>query len=81
MQTTATIIDYLSILVLVGFAVALGFLIALIYRANRLLSKLDHIGDSFKVFVEDVAPAIINIGSVTKAVHSVLSYLAEKHKK
>lgn len=79
-MATVDLINWLSVVVLIGFLVALGFLIALLYRANRLLYKLDHLSNTFKGFVEDVIPAIVNIGTVTTAVHGVLRALTEERK-
>lgn len=71
-------VNILMIVVLCGFIVALGFLIALLYRANRLLGKLDNLSDTFKSFVKDIVPAIVNIGTISTALHGVLRILTEK---
>lgn len=87
METT-TVINYLSIVVLVGFIIALGYLIALLYRANRLVGKLDHLSETFRSFVADIVPAIVNVGTVATAVQGILRALndrdhhsAKSHKK
>lgn len=74
MDTTTTI-NYLSIVVLVGFVIALGYLIALLYRANRLVGKLDHLSETFRGFVADIVPAIVNVGTVATAVQGILRAL------
>lgn len=79
-MATVDLINWLSIIVLVGFLVALGFLIVLLYRANRLLYKLDHLSNTFRSFVEEIVPAIVNIGTVTTAVHGVLRALTEERR-
>lgn len=66
------IINILSIVVLFGFIIALGFLIALLYRANRTMAKLDNLSGTFSGFVKDIVPAIINIGTISSAMHSVM---------
>ncbi len=79
-MSTVDVINYLSITVLIGFIIALGFLISLLYRANKLVYKLDHLQETFKKFVEEIVPAIVNIGTVTTAVHGVLRAMTD-HKK
>lgn len=74
MDTTTTI-NYLSIVVLIGFIIALGYLIALLYRANRLVGKLDHLSETFRGFVADIVPAIVNVGTVATAVQGILRAL------
>jgi peptidoglycan biosynthesis protein MviN/MurJ (putative lipid II flippase) len=76
--TTTDIINYLSIVVLVGFVVALVFLILLLYRANRLANKLDHLTDTFRSFVSDIVPAIVNFGTIATAVESILRTLHQE---
>lgn len=74
-MTTTSVIDYLSITVLVGFVVALVLLIMLLYRANRLVYKLDHLSETFKAFVQDIVPAIVNIGTISTALHGIIGSL------
>lgn len=71
------VINMLMIAVLAGFLVALGFLIALLYRANRVMARLDHLQDTFKSFVKEIVPAIVNIGTISTAMHAVLRTLSE----
>jgi peptidoglycan biosynthesis protein MviN/MurJ (putative lipid II flippase) len=75
MITIDQTINGLSVLVLIGFLIALIYLIALLYRANRLLDKLDHLSVSFKSFVEDLVPAIVNVGTIARAVEVILHNL------
>lgn len=72
MYESADIINILSIVVLFGFIIALGFLIVLLYRANRTMAKLDDLSGSFSNFVKDIVPAIVNIGTISSAMHSVM---------
>lgn len=71
------LIDTLTVVVLFGFVIALVLLIALLYRANRLLYKLDHLSDTFRSFVSDIVPAIVNIGTISTALHSLLRKFSE----
>lgn len=71
-MTTAQWIDYLSIVILIGFAVALVLLIALLWRANKVLYKLDHLAETFKAFVRDIVPAMVNIGTIATAVEAII---------
>ena len=80
MSNTTDVINILSIVVLIGFVIALGFLIALLYRANRAMAKIDHLSDTFKSFVSDIVPAIVNIGTVTTAVHGVIRAFTDHQK-
>lgn len=70
-------INILSLVVLVSFVVALIMLIVLLYRANRVLYKIDHLSGTFKGFVQDLVPAIVNMGTIATAVQSVLRVLVE----
>lgn len=79
-MATTDLINWLSVIVLLAFIVALIFLITLLYRANKALAKIDHLSETFRSFVADIVPAIVNIGTVTAAVHSILRALTE-HKK
>lgn len=70
-------INILTILVLVAFLVAAILLIIALYRANRWLYKLDHLGETAGKFVKDIVPAIVNMGTISTAVHAVLATVAE----
>lgn len=69
------IINFLSIIVLIGFVVALGYLIVLLHRANRILTKVDSLQTTLANFVSDIVPAIVNIGTITTAMHGILRAL------
>jgi peptidoglycan biosynthesis protein MviN/MurJ (putative lipid II flippase) len=72
------LMNVLSVIVLIGFIVALIFLIALLYRANRLVAKLDNLSGTFKSFVADIVPAIVNVGTVATAVQGIMRALHER---
>lgn len=72
------VINLLSIVVLIGFVIALIFLITLLYRANRLVAKLDNLSGTFKSFVSDIVPAIVNVGTVATAVQGIMRALHER---
>ncbi|HUD20992.1 MAG TPA: hypothetical protein VMQ44_02930 [Candidatus Saccharimonadales bacterium] len=72
------VINGLMVTVLVGFVVAVILLISLLYRANRLVYKLEHLQETFKAFVRDIVPAIVNIGTISTALHSVLRSMHEE---
>lgn len=74
-MNTTQLIDYLSVLVLVGFLVALLYLIILLYHANHIVRKIDHLGETLKEFVGEVVPAIVNIGTLATAMEAIIRYL------
>jgi|GEM_PF-1244935 len=74
-MNVAQLIDYLSVLVLLGFLVALLYLVILLYHANHIVRKLDHLGETMKQFVGDVVPAIVNIGTLATAMEAIIRYL------
>lgn len=69
------LINYLSIVVLIGFIIALGYLIVLLHRANRIVAKLDNLQETFSSFVSEIVPAIVNIGTISSAMHGILRAL------
>ncbi len=71
-MSTTDLINYLSVFVLIGFLIALVFLIALLYRANRIVGKLEHLSETFRSFVADIVPAIINVSTIASAVEGIL---------
>lgn len=75
---SAEVINFLSVVVLVGFVVALILLVTLLYRANRLVAKLDNLSGTFKSFVSDIVPAIVNVGTVATAVQGIMRALHER---
>ncbi|MEX1052030.1 MAG: hypothetical protein WEC83_01420 [Patescibacteria group bacterium] len=74
-MTQIELINYLSIVVLVGFIIALGYLIVLLHRANRIVAKLDNLQQTFTSFVSEIVPAIVNIGTISSAMHGILRAL------
>lgn len=66
-----------SFVLLVGLAIALILLIMLLWRANRVLYKIDHLQETLGQFVKEVVPAIVNIGTVMSAVEAVMSQISE----
>lgn len=70
-------INWLSIIVLLGFLVALVYFIILLHRANRVVSRLDNLTGTFGGFVKEIVPAIVNVGTVVTAVQSILRTLVE----
>jgi hypothetical protein len=71
-MTTIEIINSLAIVVLIGFVVALAYLIALLHRANRMIGRIENLSHTFRSFVADIVPAMINIGSIASALESVI---------
>lgn len=74
-MTQIELINYLSIVVLIGFIIALGYLIVLLHRANRIVAKLDNLQATFASFVSEIVPAIVNIGTISSAMHGILRAL------
>jgi len=74
-MTQVELINLLSIIVLFGFIVALGYLIVLLHRANRILGKIDNLQQTFTDFVSQIVPAIVNIGTISSAMHGILRAL------
>lgn len=71
-MTTIDLINYLAVLVLIGFIVALVYLILLLHRANRMIGRIENLSTTFRNFVADIVPAIVNIGTIATALESVL---------
>lgn len=78
-MTQIELINYLSIVVLIGFIIALGYLIVLLHRANRIVAKLDNLQQTFASFVSEIVPAIVNIGTISSAMHGILRALHIGH--
>ncbi|MCR4278010.1 MAG: hypothetical protein NUV80_04180 [Candidatus Berkelbacteria bacterium] len=70
-------INWLSIIVLLGFLVALVYFIVVLHRANKVVSRLDNLTGTFGGFVKEIVPAIVNMGTVVTAVQSILRTLVE----
>ncbi len=70
-------INNLSILVLIALLIAAIFLIVLLYRANRLMYKIDHLSETAGQFVKDIVPAMVNMATVSAAVQAVLKTVSE----
>lgn len=70
-------INFLSVFVLLGFLVALAYAIVLLHRANRVVGRLDNLTGTFRGFVAEIVPAIVNMGTVVTAVQSILRQLVE----
>lgn len=68
-------INWLSIIVLLGFLVALIYFIVVLHRANRVITRLDNLTGTFGGFVKEIVPAIVNMGTVVTAVQSILRHL------
>ncbi|QQG49916.1 MAG: hypothetical protein HZB70_03925 [Candidatus Berkelbacteria bacterium] len=77
-MTTLDFINYMAILVLAGFVVALGYLIVLLHRANRMLGRIENLSKTFRSFVSDIVPAIVNMGTIATALESVLRAVHER---
>ncbi|HSX42206.1 MAG TPA: hypothetical protein VLE93_02550 [Candidatus Saccharimonadales bacterium] len=70
-------INTLTILVLIVFLVAGVLLVIVLYRANRWLYKLDHLNETARQFVKEIVPAIVNMGTISVAVQSILRTVSE----
>lgn len=68
-------INWLSIIVLLGFLIALIYFIVVLHRANRVITRLDNLTGTFGGFVQEIVPAIVNMGTVVTAVQSILRHL------
>lgn len=68
-------ITVLSIVVLIGFIVVLVYLIVILHRANIVLSRVSHLSEVFRSFVNDIVPAIVNVGTIATAVEAILRRL------
>lgn len=73
-------INFLSILVLLLFVVALVFFIVLLYRANRILSRFEHLNETIRDFVAGIVPAIVNVGTIASAIEGILRALHKEGK-
>lgn len=68
-------INTLAAVVLIGFIVALIYLIILLHRANRMMGRIENLSGTFRSFVADIVPAIVNMGTIATALESVLRAL------
>lgn len=66
------LINILAVAVLLLFLIALIYLIVLLHRANRILGRMEHLSTTFRSFVSDIVPAIVNFGTIATALESVL---------
>lgn len=71
-MTTTNWINDLSILVLLALLVAAIFLIVLLYRANKMLYKIEHLSDTARQFVKEIVPAIVSMGTISASVQAIL---------
>ncbi len=78
-MTSTDWINNLSILVLIALLVAAIFLITLLYRANKMLYKIEHLSETAKDFVKEIVPAIVNMGTMTTAIQAILRTLGDHH--
>lgn len=69
------VINTLAAVVLAGFIVALIYLIVLLHRANRMLGRIENLSQTFRGFVADIVPAIVNMGTIATALEAVLRAL------
>lgn len=80
MYDPENLINILSVVVLFGFIIALIFLIVLLYRANRAMARIDHLSETFSDFIKEIVPAIVNIGTISTALHGVMRAFTDHHK-
>lgn len=71
-MNSVELINILAVAVLVGFIVALLYLIILLHRANRMLGRLENLSGTLHNFVAEIVPAIINVGTIATAMEAVL---------
>jgi len=76
-MTIDELISLLSLAVLLLFIVALLYLIVLLFRANRILSGIENLSGTFRAFVAEIVPAIVNVGTIATAIHGVLKALTD----
>lgn len=76
-MSTDELINMLTVLVLITFLIALVYLIVLLHRANSVVGKIDNLSGTFRSFVADIVPAIVNVGTLMTAVQSILRQLSE----
>jgi ABC-type arginine transport system permease subunit len=77
---SASLIDGLFVVTLIGLIVLIVMLIITVYRANHVLSNWSRVTDTVSDSMVRLIPAIINVGTIGKAIHQVLETIAE-HKK
>ncbi len=71
-MVTIEVINTLAAVVLVGFIIALVYLIVLLHRANRMMARIENLSGTFRTFVADIVPAIVNMGTIATALEAVL---------
>ena len=73
-----TMINAATLVILIVFLIALIFLLTLLYRANRLVHKVEHLSGTFEAFVREIVPAIVNVGTLATAVESIMRYIQKE---
>lgn len=71
-MTIVDLINILAVAVLLCFLIALIYLIALLGRANRILGRMENLSSTFRAFVADIVPAIVNVGTIATTMEAVL---------
>ena len=79
--TFDNIIQSFTILILVVFLVALIYLLTLLYRANKLVHKIENLSSTFESFVREIVPAIVNVGTLATAVQHIMHYITTEREK
>ena len=74
MTTGLTILVYIALVLLI---VVLIYALVFLIRHNRAMTKVDNLVTVFSDFAEQLIPAVMNIGTVTTAVHSLLEAIAK----
>lgn len=80
-MTASDIIPSLSVVVLILAIIVLVYMIVVLYRANKVIGRFDNLTDSFHGFVSEIVPAIVNMGTISTAVHAIMRQLADHQDK
>lgn len=76
MNITDTI-NILTVLLLIGSLIAVCLLIALLFKANKAVSAIENLSENFGKFVRDIVTSMVNIHTVTTAVHNLVEKFAD----
>ncbi|MBI4947994.1 hypothetical protein HY844_00325 [Candidatus Berkelbacteria bacterium] len=71
-MTIIDTINILTVLLLIGSLIAVCLLIALLFKANKAVSAIENLSENFGKFVRDIVASMVNIQTVTTAVHEIV---------
>jgi hypothetical protein len=78
---TGNVIDGLFIITLIGLLVLIVMLIVMIYRAHHVLNNWAKVSDTLSDSMTRLIPAVVNMATIGKGIHTVQETIADHKKK